>query len=123
MKASWEKYDLDSLDEAKKCNHCLYVFYHPKDEGRPFYIGKAKYFGTDQEEGYKGSARYNSGYINLIAGMLREGFILYIAMIGEEEFSNVELYEAELIDKWNPIRNQKRSPNRLPVNTEMPWES
>ena len=106
MNLSWDEYTFNNIDEAKKCNFCLYVFYHPNDDDRPFYIGKAKYFGTDQEEGYKASARYNSGYTNLVAGMLREGFSLYVAMIGELEFRDVEKYEQELIALWNPCSGQ-----------------
>ena len=104
MKLSWKKFDLESLDAAASQSFCLYVFHHPQDGDRPFYIGKAKYFGTKQSSGYKASARYNSGYMHLVAGMLRSGFSLYIAHIGQKAFDEVESYEQELIGIWNPVR-------------------
>lgn len=121
MKLSWKKYTYETLDFALKQNYCLYAFHNPQDGDRPFYIGKAKFFGSKQADGYKSSARYNSGYTHLISGMLRSGFDLYIARVGEEKFSEIECYEQELIAQWNPIRQQRIKPIRKPVVTEKPW--
>lgn len=121
MQLSWKKFDLSSLNTAASQSFCLYVFHHPQDGDRPFYIGKAKYFGTKQASGYKGSARYNSGYMHLVAGMLRSGFSLYIAQIGEKAFEQAESYEQELIAIWNPIRKQRVKDMRKPVKTTKPW--
>ena len=122
MKLSWKKFDLASLDAATGQSFCLYAFHHPRDRDRPFYIGKAKFFGTKQASGYKASARYNSGYLHLVAGMLRAGFSLYIAQIGKKAFNNVECYEQELIAKWNPIRKQRIKNIQKPVKTKKPWK-
>lgn len=110
------------MDNALRHSHCLYVFHHPEDGDRPFYIGKAKIFGTKQSSGYNGSARYNSGYVHLLAGMLRSGFSLYIAQIGEAAFADIEGYEQELIAQWNPIRKQKIKQFRKVVVTTKPWD-
>ena len=118
----WKSYSADNMDEALSCNYCVYVLHNPLDNDRPHYIGKAKYFGTKQSDGYKGSARYNSGYTHLLAGMLRAGYTLYIAEIGETDYTNAEAYEQELIHIWNPIRDQKRKPKiRMKVQQEKPW--
>jgi len=122
MKLYWERFDINKIDEALSKSFCLYVFHHPDDSDRPFYIGKAKYFGTKQPSGYKGSARYNSGYMHLLSGMLRSGFVLYIATIGEQEYLEAEAYEQELIALWNPVRLQKTKPIRKAVITEKPWD-
>ena len=121
MHLTWEKFTHESLDAALGHSHCLYAFHHPNDRGRPFYIGKAKIFGTKQAAGYARSARYNSGYVHLIAGMLRSGYSLYLAPIGESAFADVEAYEQELIALWNPIRKQKIKPLRKAVVTTAPW--
>ena len=121
MNLSWHRYTFGSVDEALSNSYCLYVFHHPQDGDRPFYIGKAKYFGTKQASGYVGSARYNSGYQHLLAGMLRSGFSLYIAPIGEAAFQDVEGYEQELIALWEPIRKQKIKNVRRQVVTAKPW--
>lgn len=122
MKLTWKRYDHNSLDEALSRSFCLYVFYHPKDGDRPYYIGKAKYFGTKQSKEYEAAARYNGGYVHLVAGMLRSGFSLYIASIGEQNFESAESYEQELIAQWNPVRTQKRKDHlRKPVITGKPW--
>jgi hypothetical protein len=73
----WQKFTHDNWLESQKKNHCLYVFHHEDDGDKPFYIGKAKHFGAKQDDGYKGSARYNAGYTHLIEGLLRSGFTLY----------------------------------------------
>lgn len=123
MKLSWQKYTYESLDDALSQNYCLYMFHHPHDGDRPFYIGKAKYFGTKQDKGYTGAARYNSGYLHLVVGMLRSGFVLYVANIGESNFEDAECYEQELIHLWNPVMLQKRKPNiRKAVKTLKPWK-
>jgi hypothetical protein len=109
------------MDDALRHSHCLYVFHHPDDGDRPFYIGKARAFGTKQASGYAGSARYNSGYMHLLAGMLRSGFSLYVAPIGQADFPDAEAYEQELIALWNPIRKQKIKPLRKAVVTTKPW--
>jgi len=122
MKLKWKKYDHGTIDDALSESFCLYVFHHPKDDDLPYYIGKARFFGTNQPSGYKGSARYNGGYVHLLAGILRSGFNLYIAKIGEKDFVNVEGYEQGLISLWNPIRPQRRKAKiRLPVETIKPW--
>jgi hypothetical protein len=122
MQLNWQKYDYSLLDEALKNSFCLYVFHHTQDGDRPFYIGKAKYFGTKQSNGYKGSARYNSGYVHLVAGMLRNGFSLYIASLGEINFANAENYEQELIHLWAPVRPQKKKKYiKQLVMPEKPW--
>lgn len=61
MQLTWERYDHNSLDNALSKSFCLYVFHHPIDGDRPYYIGKAKYFGTNQSKGYEPAARYNEG--------------------------------------------------------------
>jgi len=100
------------------------VFHHPVDGDRPYYTGKAKHFGTNQSKGYEAAARYNSGYVHLIAGMLRSGFFLYIASLGEHNFEAAESYEQELMAQWNPVRPQKRKEHlRKPVITEKPWKA
>jgi hypothetical protein len=121
MQLTWKRFDLTTIDAALSQSFCLYVFYHKQDGDRPFYIGKAKYFGTKQPFGYKGSARYNSGYVHLLAGMLRSGFSLYIASIGETAYRNAEYYEQELIAQWNPVRKQKTKSVRKAVTTTKPW--
>ncbi|MGF6397257.1 hypothetical protein ABH905_000923 [Pseudomonas frederiksbergensis] len=121
MQLVWEKFTYDTLEDAKRQCFCLYVFHHPQDGDRPFYIGKAKSFGTSQSSGYTASARYNSGYMHLIAGMLRSDFSLYIAHIGEAAFKDVEAYEQELIYQWGSVRKQKIKPNRKSVTTVKPW--
>lgn len=123
MHLSWRKFTYETLEDAKSQCFCLYAFHHPDDGDRPFYIGKAKCFGTKQASGYTGSARYNSGYMHLVAGMLRSGFCLYIAHIGEAAFADVEAYEQELIALWNPVRKQKTKPIRRPVVSSLPWAS
>jgi hypothetical protein len=123
LEPSWEKFDAESADRAASKSFCLYVFHHPDDRGRPFYIGKAKYFGPNQESGYTGAARYNAGYRHLLEGMLRSGFNLYIAEIGEAEFANAEAYEQSLIAAWNPVRKQRTNSRTLAVNTQKPWTS
>ena len=121
-KLKWKAYGIDKLDEALAENYCLYVLHNPQDGERPHYIGKAKFFGTKQKEGYKASARYNSGYTHLLAGMLRAGYTLYIASIGEKFYKNAECYEQELIHQWNPIREQRRNQNvRKKVQLGKPW--
>lgn len=122
MKLSWSKHTSDNLDEALAKCFCLYVFYDPTQGKGAFYIGKAKYFGTKQEKGYTASARYNSGYVHLIEGLLSTGFELYISEIGEQEFENAEGYEQELIHLWSPTRKQKLKPEiRKPVQSPLPW--
>jgi len=125
MPLTWKRYDHNSLDAALSRSFCLYIFHHPTDGDRPYYIGKAKYFGTKQSKGYTASARYNSGYVHLVAGMLRSGFSLYIASLGEQNFKLAESYEQELIAQWNPIRPQKRKAYLLqkPFITEKPWNA
>jgi hypothetical protein len=69
-------------------------------------------------------ARYNGGYVHLIAGMLRSGFLLYIASLGKNNFISAESYEQELISLWNHVRPQKRKKDlRQIVITEKPWLS
>ena len=121
MNIEWQKFEFENLNEALSKNHCLYVFHHKDDGDRPFYIGKAKYFGPSQESGYRGSARYNAGYHHLLFGLIRSGFTLYIAEIGESEFEHAEKYEQQLILDWDPVRKQKVKPDRLNVNTTKPW--
>ncbi len=121
MKLCWKAYKINDLDQALGECFCLYAYHHPTDGDHPFYIGKAKYFGAKQSSGYKASARYNSGYSYLVEGMLRAGYTLYIAAIGEEAFANVEAYEQDLIAQWQPIRKQCIKPHRLPVSTRKPW--
>ena len=122
MEPNWKKYTEDNWISSLSESYCLYVFYHKKDSGRPWYIGKAKYFGTKQDCGYKANARYNSGYRHLVAGMLHAGFELYIANIGKEDYRNLEGYEQELIHEWNPISHQKRvGAVRKAINHKKPW--
>ena len=121
MRLTWTQFNLETVDAALSQSHCLYVFHHPDDGDRPFYIGKAKHFGTKQADGYKASARYNSGYLHLVVGMLRSGFSLYIAPIGEKAFGDAEAYEQELISLWNPVRTQRTKPKRLAVEATRPW--
>jgi hypothetical protein len=118
---NWEKFDADTFERAASKSFCLYVFHHPDDGGRPFYIGKAKYFGPRQESGYERGARYNAGYQHLLEGMLRSGFGLYIAEIGEAQFKNAEAYEQYLISAWNPVRKQRTSQLQMPISTTIPW--
>lgn len=121
MKLEWKSFTKDNADEASSQSFCLYVFHHPADGDRPFYIGKAKYFGPQQEDGYKRSARYNAGYQHLLTGLLRAGFTVYIAHIGEEAFAHAEKYEQELIALWNPVREQRIKVERWAVETVKPW--
>jgi len=121
VRLAWKRYEYQTLDSCLAESFCLYVFHHPDDGDRPFYVGKARHFGTKQPSGYKATARYNSGYLHLIAGMLRAGFSLYVARIGEKAFADVEKYEQELIALWNPIRKQRIKASRLPVETKKPW--
>ena len=124
MKLTWERFDHNSLDDALSRSFCLYVFHHPEDGDRPYYIGKAKYFGPNQDKGYTREARYNAGYVHLVAAMLRSGYSLYIASLGEEHFESAENYEQELIAQWNPVRPQKRKEHlRKLVFTEKPWKA
>lgn len=118
---AWKKYTAEQLNAALSECFCLYVFHHPADGDRPYYIGKAKYFGTHQSTGYKASARYNGGYTYLIEGMLRSGFSLYVATIGEKAFDKSEAFEQELIALWKPIRQKRIKKNRSPVETVKPW--
>jgi hypothetical protein len=121
MQLIWEKFTAENVTEAQSKSYCLYVFHHVDDGDNPFYIGKAKYFGPKQSDGYKASARYNSGYQHLLVGMLRSGFSVYIAEIGPEAFVHAEEYEQELIAQWNPVRLQKVKTARKSVQTEKPW--
>jgi len=121
MQLEWERFTFDSMNLALGHSYCLYVFHHPQDGDQPFYIGKAKYFCTKQSSGYMRSARYNTGYIQLLAGMLRSGFSLYIAPLSEVAFADAEGYEQELIALWNPVRKQKIKPFRKAVQTDRPW--
>lgn len=123
MQLTWKCFDLTTIDVALAQSFCLYVFHHKQDGDRPFYIGKAKYFGTKQPSGYKDSARYNSGYVYLLDGMLRSGFTLYIASIGETAYRDAEDYEQELIAQWNPLKNQKTKSVRKAVTTTKPWNN
>ena len=121
-KIYWTAYTLETLEDALSANHCLYVLHSPDDGDRPHYIGKAKFFGTKQADGYKASARYNSGYVHLLAGMLRGGYTLYIAQLGTKYYEKAEGYEQELIHKWNPIRTQMLKPRiRRRVTLTKPW--
>ena len=45
MNLEWNKFTFENLENALSKRYCLYVFPHPDDNDRPFYIGKAKYFG------------------------------------------------------------------------------
>jgi hypothetical protein len=121
MELRWKAYTSKNVELASSECFCLYVYHHPADGDRPFYIGKAKYFGTRQADGYKASARYNSGYSYLIEGMLRAGYTLYVAAIGPDAFADVEAYEQELIAQWQPIRPQRVKALRRPVQTQKPW--
>lgn len=122
MNLEWTRYDLASLEDALGQSYCLYAFHHPADGDHPFYIGKAKFFGTRQPTGYKASARYNSGYTHLIKGMLRSGYSLYIAHIGEDAYKHAEAYEQELISRWSPVQTQKTKPFRAIVTSAIPWQ-
>jgi hypothetical protein len=121
MHLIWKRFDFDSIEGALSQSFCLYAFHHPQDGDRPFYIGKAKYFGTKQPAHYERSARYNSGYLHLLVGMLRSGFSLYIAPIGELAYTDAESYEQELIKQWNPIRNKKITTKCKVLVTKKPW--
>lgn len=123
MNLSWKRFTSENLNEALSESFCLYVYHHPSDGDRPFYIGKAKYFGTKQPDGYKASARYNSGYVYMIEGLLRSGYTLYIARLGRAAFEKAAHYEQELIARWNPIRQQRLSRQRLAIETVKPWAS
>jgi hypothetical protein len=123
MKLSWQRFtDQNAIQALSKC-YCLYVFHHPDDGDSPFYIGKAKYFGPNQANGYVGSARYNAGYQHLLMGLLRAGFSIYIAEIGEAEFAYAEEYEQELIALWNPVRKQRVTVGRRALETDKPWNA
>lgn len=121
MKLNWQAFTYQNATEALSRSYCLYVFHHPDDGDRPFYIGKAKYFGPNQADGYKSSARYNAGYQHILMGLLRSGFTVYIAEIGQDAFVQVEEYEQELIAQWNPVRKQKIKAGRSAVDTSKPW--
>lgn len=121
MKLNWQPFTSQNVIDALSKSYCLYAFHHPDDGERPFYIGKAKYFGPKQNDGYKGSARYNAGYQHLLIGMLRSGFTVYIAEIGQKEFTHAEEYEQELIALWKPVRDQKVKAGRRHVETVKPW--
>jgi hypothetical protein len=121
MKLNWQPFAAQNATDALSKSYCLYVFHHPDDGDRPFYIGKAKYFGPKQMDGYKGSARYNAGYQHLLMGLLRSGFALYIAEIGQDAFTHAEEYEQELIALWNPVRDQRVKAGRRRVETTKPW--
>lgn len=75
MHLSWNQFDLESLDQALRSSCCLYVFYHAQDGDRPFYIGKARFFGAQQRDGYTAAARYNGGYVHLVAGLCALDFV------------------------------------------------
>ena len=121
MILNWQAFNEKNAKDCTSKAYCLYVFHHPSDGDHPFYIGKAKYFGPNQADGYKGSARYNAGYQHLLMGLLRSGFTVYIAEIGKEAFELAEEYEQELIARWAPIRKQKTKNKRLDVTTIKPW--
>jgi hypothetical protein len=121
-KLNWKLYTTDNFEEALAKNNCLYVIYNTEDNDRPYYIGKAKYFGAKQAEGYRRSARYNSGYTHLLTALLRANYKLYIASLGKGYYEKAESYEQELIHEWNPIREQRRKPNiRKRVQLVKPW--
>lgn len=121
MRLDWEKFDYKTANDALSRSFCLYVFHHPDDE-RPYYIGKAKYFGKNQPDGRRDNARYSGGYEHLVVGMLRGGFNLYVASIGKKAFKFATDYEQALIEQWNPIRDQDRRKYTIrSVETTMPW--
>src|SRR5512143_1827556 len=100
MKLNWQHFNDQNAIGALTKSYCLYVFHHPDDGDNPFYIGKAKFFGPKQADGYKASARYNAGYQHLLMGLLRAGFSVSIAEIGQAAFLHAEEYEQELIAQW-----------------------
>lgn len=119
----WESFTDRTLSEALAKRYCLYVLHHRRDGNRPYYIGKAKFFGPSQPDGYRSAARYNGGYQHLLSGLLRSGFTLYIAEIGNAAYARAGQYEQCLIDQWNPVQNRRRHSHRLAVNGERPWPS
>jgi hypothetical protein len=121
MKLNWQRFDAQNVAEALLKRHCLYAFHHPDDGDRPFYIGKAKYFGPTK--GRTSSARYNAGYQHLIVGLLRAGFSLYIAEVGEAAFEHAEEYEQWLIERWRPVRKQRIKASRRSLQTTKPWST
>lgn len=121
MQLGWKQFGKDSIDQALAQSFCLYVFHHPDHGDRPFYIGKARYFGTNQRDGYRRSARYNGGYVHLLDGMLTSGFSLYILPIGESAFPDAEGFEQTLIEAWKPIRPQRTTKARKAIDLTKPW--
>jgi hypothetical protein len=120
----WVRYRLADLQSALSASNCLYVWHHPDDDDRPQYIGKAKFFGTRQSTGYRSSARYNSGYEYLLELALRGGTNLYIAKLSPENFTNAESFEQALIEKWQPLRKQKRKATpEVQFSTVKPWSA
>lgn len=118
----WVRYQLADLESALGASNCLYVWHHPDDGDRPQYIGKAKFFGVRQSSGYKGSARYNSGYQYLLELALRGGTNLYIAELSEENFDEAESFEQALIEEWRPLRKQRRKvTSSVNFSTVKPW--
>ncbi len=109
----WKRYK--TYDAAAPCAKCLYVFWHPDDPERPFYVGKAKRFGGT-------GARYNQGYSYLVKGLLKYGYQLYIACLTDAQFQDVEGYELMLIKAWKPRHNSRlRRTTPLPIDTAHPW--
>lgn len=120
----WVRYQLADLQSALSASNCLYVWHHPDDGDRPQYIGKAKFFGTRQSSGYVASARYNSGYEYLLELALRGGTNLYIAKLSPENFAKAESIEQALIEKWQPLRKQKRKATpEVQFSAVKPWSA
>lgn len=101
---------------TKRVYDCLYVFFRPCPEERPFYIGKAKRLGGAAR------SRYNPGYGYLIDGLLRAEYQLFVAQLTPMQFAKAVHYEEFLIEKWNPLRNKRRGRYvPWPVTDIRPW--
>lgn len=101
---------------TKDVHDCLYVFFRPCPDERPFYIGKAKRLGGAAR------SRYNPGYGYLIDGLLRAEYQLFVAQLTPTQFAKAVHYEEFLIQKWNPVRNKRRGRYApWPVTDIRPW--
>jgi hypothetical protein len=120
-KLNWQAFSLSTINEALAKRCCLYALHHRRDRNRPYYIGKAKHLGPRNGGEYIASARYNGGYKHLLTGLLRSGFVLYVAELGAQAFRHAVKYEQALIEGWDPICGQRRTKGHLPVDLSRPW--
>jgi hypothetical protein len=101
---------IDSYETAKGIHLCLYAFRVGDDI---LYVGKAKTFGT----------RYSPGYRYLVTALLSAGHKLYVAQLSDEQWIDVIRIEQTLIQKWDPLTDQRCLNIELfDVDTSLPWK-